>query len=249
MRRLVIGDIHGRYNALIEVLKASKFDYDKDKLIILGDVVDGGFNAYLVIEELLKIHNKIIIIGNHDEWFMNHIKSGWAKEIWLSQGGAYTVNSYKDRLIPVTHQEFFNVGKYYHIEDNMLFVHGGFYPEAGIEKTPKEVLLWDRNIIIYAKEKPIPGYKKVFIGHSTTQHYGFDIPIRFNNLYLMDCGAGWNGRLAIKDIDTDEHWVSQIQDPNVTKIKDIPILFKEKKRVPGENMCSGLGQKNDTQIE
>ncbi len=65
-------------------MKKSRFDYNKDKLIILGDVVDGGYNSYLVVEELLKIKNKIFIIGNHDKWFTNHIKSGWSEEIWLS---------------------------------------------------------------------------------------------------------------------------------------------------------------------
>ncbi len=62
MRRFVLGDVHGRILALKEVLKKSKFDYKKDKLIILGDVVDGGYNTYMVIEELLKIKNKILTI-------------------------------------------------------------------------------------------------------------------------------------------------------------------------------------------
>ena len=50
MRTLVIGDIHGRYNALKQVFNSSKFDYERDRLILLGDIVDGGVNAYLVIE-------------------------------------------------------------------------------------------------------------------------------------------------------------------------------------------------------
>lgn len=83
-KKFVIGDIHGRYNALKEVLKKSKFNCKKDKLIILGDIVDGGYNSYMVVGELLKIKNKVFIMGNHDEWFMNHIKTGWAGDIWLS---------------------------------------------------------------------------------------------------------------------------------------------------------------------
>jgi len=41
MKTFVIGDIHGAYKALIQCLKRSKFDYDRDRLICLGDVVDG----------------------------------------------------------------------------------------------------------------------------------------------------------------------------------------------------------------
>ena len=94
MKTFVIGDIHGRIEALKEVLKKCGFKYKKDKLIVLGDIVDGGYNTYQVVEHLLKIQKCIYIIGNHDEWFMNHCKTGWAEEIWLSQGGANTIKSY-----------------------------------------------------------------------------------------------------------------------------------------------------------
>ncbi len=29
----------------------------------------------------------------------------------------------------------------------------------------------------------------------------------------MDCGAGWSGKLAIMDIDTEEYWLSKKQKP------------------------------------
>lgn len=41
MRKFVIGDIHGGYKALIEVLVASSFNKEEDQLIVLGDVADG----------------------------------------------------------------------------------------------------------------------------------------------------------------------------------------------------------------
>jgi predicted phosphodiesterase len=43
MRRFVIGDIHGRVQALKEVLEKCSFDKKKDRLIVLGDVVDGDY--------------------------------------------------------------------------------------------------------------------------------------------------------------------------------------------------------------
>ncbi|MBU1204735.1 MAG: metallophosphoesterase [Nanoarchaeota archaeon] len=214
MRRFVIGDIHGRYKALKEVFKKSSFDYDKDKLIILGDVVDGGYNTNLVVEELLKIKNKIFIIGNHDEWFMNHIRSEWAEQIWLSQGGRETLSSYKDQKIPVIHQEFFNKGKYYHVEDKMVFVHAGFTPDLHPSKERKFTLVWDRDLIKYARAgNVIKQWESVFVGHTTTQTYGSTKPIKFNNLWMLDCGAGFTGKLCIMDIDTKDYWLSKSQ-PN-----------------------------------
>ena len=231
MRRFVIGDIHGRYKALVQVLKLCNFNYEDDKLIVLGDIVDGGIDTYKVVEELLKIKNLVFIMGNHDEFFLNHLSSGWSEEVWLSQGGVNTVLSYhgivetektmfndshiitREVNVPVTHQEFFNTAKYYHTEDMMLFVHGGIIPGIPLYKQQKDVLLWDRELILIAQEHTIPPFEKIFVGHTTTQTYDSDVPIRYHNLYMLDCGAGWSGRLAIMDIDSDKYWLSDKQTP------------------------------------
>jgi len=152
---------------------------------------------------------------------MNHIKTGWVGHIWLSQGGKNTLKSYNNKLIPITHQDFLNRGVYYYELDNMMFVHGGFNPKMPkMSSQSKDDLLWDRHLINYAIRKIVPGYKKVFVGHTTTQTYGKLLevkdsmaPIKFNNLIMMDCGAGWNGKLAIMNIDTEDYYTSKIQKP------------------------------------
>ena len=96
MKRYVIADIHANAKALKQVLKRGKFNYKKDLLIVLGDIVDGFCGAYECVEELLKIKNIIYVIGNHDVWWMNHIETGWAEKIWLIQGGENTKKSYEN---------------------------------------------------------------------------------------------------------------------------------------------------------
>lgn len=218
MNTYVIGDIHGRIEALKEVLGLSKFNYEEDTLIVLGDIVDGGYNTYEVVEELLKIKHLIFVIGNHDIWFMNHVHSGWAGEIWLTQGGHNTLKSYNPHFpLGKEHQEFFNKAVPYYVRDNMLFVHGGFDARHGktIDQCSLEFITWDRDLIEYAQEgNKIPGYHKVFVGHTTTQSYSYEcIPIQFSNLTMMDCGAGWTGRLAIMNIYNGKYWVSAKQEP------------------------------------
>lgn len=216
-RTLVVGDIHGRIEALREVLTKSNFNYEEDQLIILGDIVDGGYNTYEVIEELLKIKNTIYIIGNHDEWFMNHIRSGWSEDIWLSQGGRNTIKSYEATggMIPVTHQDFLNNGVYYYLnKDKDLFVHGGIDPRLPLNKQSREVLLWDRSLIEECHNGLIiKDYNRVFVGHTTTQTYDSYEPIRFGKLFMLDTGAGWSGRLTIMDIDSYDYWQSTLQEP------------------------------------
>jgi serine/threonine protein phosphatase 1 len=216
MKTFVVGDIHGRIEALKEVLTLSNFDYDNDKLILLGDIADGGYEVYECVEELLKIKNLVFIIGNHDVWFMNYMKSGWSADIWQSQGGKNTVESYAkfNYNIPVTHQEFFNNGIFYYIQDNKLFVHGGYDTKYPIEQQTQHDLTWDRELIERCKNGlKIKEYDKVFVGHTPTSNRGWYQPIRYGKLIMMDCGAGWDGRLAIMNIDTEEFWVSKLQTP------------------------------------
>ena len=42
-------------------------------------------------------------------------------------------------------------------------MHGGFDPEKGVQKTSRIDLIWDRDLIEYAKYNTIKGYKKVFV--------------------------------------------------------------------------------------
>ena len=98
----------------------------------------------------------------------------------------------------------------------MLFVHGGFNPKIGVKKETKFNLVWDRDLIMYAQcGKIIEGYDWVFVGHTTTQTYGLTQPIRYKNLYMMDCGVGWNGKLCIMDIDSKKYWLSKQQEPAI----------------------------------
>lgn len=152
--------------------------------------------------------------------FMNHISSGWLGRIWTQQGGKNTLASYKKHIpLERAHQEFFNTAVPYYIQDNMLFVHGGFDARHGktVEDANIELLTWDRDLIVYAREgNRIPGWDWIFVGHTTTEMYSWDLePIRFQNLYMIDCGAGWTGKLCIMDIHTKEYWLSKQQNPAI----------------------------------
>ena len=94
MRRFCIGDIHGAYLALQQVLKLVDFNDKEDILICLGDVSDGWSQVPECFNRLLKIKNLIYIIGNHDQWLLDYFKTGATPPIWTSQGGRATINSY-----------------------------------------------------------------------------------------------------------------------------------------------------------
>ena len=151
----MIGDLHGDADGLGQCLAVSGFDYNTDTLIQLGDVVDGDENVYECVEELLKIKHLIAIRGNHDDWFLQFLKTGFHPAYW-QYGGPATIKSYSFRSskppviistssgyktslnpsdIPATHRQFFeNQLPYYIDADNNCFVHAGFDPCVPFEQ-------------------------------------------------------------------------------------------------------------------
>ena len=214
-RKFVIGDIHSHYNEMMELFEMVQFDFENDLLISLGDLVDRGPNPIEVIEKLMEIGNFIHILGNHDEWCYQYLRSNNPPSGWISQGGfstleAYTTHpEYKEK-----HLAFFENAKLYYIdEENRLFVHGGFNPVVPFEKQrdKKEVLIWDRFLIQTAmkyekKNKTIQDFSAIFVGHTPTQLIGENIPKKFSNLWMLDTGVYLSGKLTIMDIETEEFW-------------------------------------------
>jgi serine/threonine protein phosphatase 1 len=216
-KKFAIGDIHGGYKALKQCLERSKFDKENDTLIILGDICDGWPFVKECIEEVMSIKNLIFIIGNHDAWVLHWLKTGDAKPIWLHQGGWNSFNSLigcskadKEKYI-----KFFEEAPFYYIKDNKLFVHGGINHQQKIENWDRDEVMWDRELMQYAyklymqkKEKNLSKFDEIFIGHTSTEFFKYLTPMKFCNVWCLDQGGGWSGKLSIMDVDTHEYWQS-----------------------------------------
>ncbi len=217
MKTFVIGDIHGAYKALTQCLERSKFNYTQDRLIMLGDVCDGYPEVKQCIDELIKIKHCDYIRGNHDQWALDWALSGWQGEIWLSQGGRNTIASYGNNPMPDAHAKFLSNANYWVEFDGKIFVHGGFDPDKPIAVQDKNVLLWDRELLHAAHKKYLVGgeyrfgdYDEIYLGHTTTETYRSVVPLHFCNVWALDTGAGWSGKLTIMDIKTKEFWQSDL---------------------------------------
>ena len=225
MNTYAIGDIHGGFKALLQVLHKANFDYQKDKLISLGDLCDGWSETPEVIEELKKIKNLIYCKGNHDAWSI----SGLSKEngfmsfhgdgaSWFRHGGKATVDAYERRPeLLESHLEFLKAGVNYYIdEENRLFLHAGFNVDFPIDKQPLYYdqlnYYWDRSFWarMYAGRNDGKAYKEVYIGHTPTIGVPKTLkedtskPVNRRNVWNMDTGACFTGKLSMMNIDTKE---------------------------------------------
>ncbi len=225
MTTFAIGDIHGGYKALLQCLERSKFNYEKDKLIVLGDVVDGWPETPEVVEELLKMKNMIPVMGNHDYWAWKWLEFGQSPEIWIFQGGEATMDAYVQRhgdLMQKHLKDYFNKSMYVYIDEkNRIFVHGGFQRGIKIEAQSPEMFMWDRVLATKAAGEmgrhkipfTVHEYLEVYLGHTTINsfsHLPANQPHIGGNVILLDTGAGWEGVLTMMDIESKVFYQSDI---------------------------------------
>jgi len=208
-RRLVIGDIHGAYRALVQCLERANFNYDEDELISLGDIADGWTETVECFEELFKIKHLTYVRGNHDQWLKQWLCKGDMPNMWTMQGGQNTIKSYqKHPEKRESHKEFLKkAGSVYVSEDNKVFVHGGIDPSRDIQNQDKQYMQWDRSFWENRNKwqhKPIKGFDEIYVGHTSIYHQGYTEPYNAGNIWFMDTGAGWEGVLSIMDIDSKE---------------------------------------------
>ena len=231
MRTFVIGDIHGGLVALKQVLTKSQVE-KSDRLIFLGDYVDGWSQSPEVIDFLIELGQKqkcIFIRGNHDElllqWLLGN-EIDFNIDMWFMHGGKATYDAYlniseEKRKV---HIEFLsNLNNYYLDNENRLFVHAGFTNMNGVEYEyfPK-LLYWDRtlwetalalnenldkNSLFYPKRLKL--YNEIYIGHTPVTKIEKTIPINKICIWNIDTGAAFFGPLTIMNIDTKEYWQSE----------------------------------------
>lgn len=226
-RTFAIGDIHGALKALEQLM--NRIDLQPgERLIFLGDYVDGWSQSAQVIDYLValgKTHDCIFIRGNHDAWCEAWLGGGIADTEWLHHGGLETVKSYDAVSAPqkARHEAFFSDMRNYYVDAaNRLFVHAGFSSMHGPAGEYYESnFLWDRTLweMALAVDKKIRRNSKlypkrlllfdeIFIGHTPTLNYDTDQPMHACNIWNIDTGAGFNGRLTAMDVDTKEYWQS-----------------------------------------
>jgi len=214
MSTFVIGDIHGGDRALGQCLTRSGFDPGSDRLICLGDVCDGWPETRQVIERLLGLKNLIMILGNHDFMTLDWVRTGVRHPGWMSQGGSNTIASY-DGKMPEAHVQLLESASSYLIEKNRLFVHAGILPDKPMDEQGDDIFLWDRTLFRIAldqklsgTDRPITSFDEIYIGHSPVHNYGWLEPVRSGEVWMMDTGAGWTGKLSMMNIETKEAFTS-----------------------------------------
>ncbi len=227
MRTLVVGDIHGGLRALVQVLERAGVTAE-DRLIFLGDYVDGWSEAVETVNFLIALrdsHSCVLLRGNHDALCHDWLHEGKDNPLWLQHGGVATIKSYesKGNGFRQRHLDFYRgLENYYLDEKNRLFLHAGFTNLKGVEHEYFDTTFyWDRTLWELALSmnpklseeaafypQRLTHYQEIYIGHTPVTRIGKTHPIKAANVWNIDTGAAFRGPLTIMDVNTKEFWQS-----------------------------------------
>jgi serine/threonine protein phosphatase 1 len=100
MATFAIGDVHGNYQALDDLLRRLTPEIAAgDVVVFLGDYIDRGSNTRACIDRILEFQGAIDaevvgLCGNHDDWLLR-TRRDYSRHTWLlATDGFRTINSY-----------------------------------------------------------------------------------------------------------------------------------------------------------
>jgi serine/threonine protein phosphatase 1 len=176
-RAYVIGDVHGRFDLLKQLLEAIHEDLrrhppNKALLVFVGDLIDRGPQSAEVIEHLRNYRRDSVktmfLLGNHEEVLLRILRGDAALiSKWCSFGGSQCLASYGldgrelERLnqmdavevirktIPREHIAFLESFADTCRFGDFLFVHAGIRPGIEIDQQRQKDLRWIREPFLF----------------------------------------------------------------------------------------------------
>ena len=186
-----IGDVHGYADTLLALLDSLKLS-SRDRVVLLGDLVDRGPRSCEVIQIARENPQIFSVLGNHEEMMLNsfdvdNIETMTAQQTnWFYVGGRATNQSYIDEFTNSQGQidDFdlrMRIGKdlawldslpHHIVLDDFRLVHAGYSPWDGdLDLQSTDTLMWIRSEF-HNSITPVDEKRTVVFGHSTVLGFG-----------------------------------------------------------------------------
>lgn len=165
-----IGDIHGCFDSMKELIENKIKLKKKDKLIILGDYIDRGPDSMNVLNYIIELQNNnfdvITLLGNHESMLLNAFHHSGEISKWIQNGGNETLKSFKVNSlnqIEAKYISFIKSLRYYYELNEYLFVHAGFNDDIENPFDDNYSMLWNSRTKYL---NPLFNDKRIIHGHS-----------------------------------------------------------------------------------
>ena len=187
-RTIVIGDVHGCYDELQDLLRELKVRPD-DRLISVGDLICKGPQSARVIAWAMEQKNLECVLGNHELRFLNCRRRGAIPDVKPTDLDTYRQfgDSYEDAMRYIARWPLTVSG------EGFMVVHGGFDPREGLEWQSDVQLTTMRRL----KDTEEPWYERytdprlIVFGHWARPE-----PVVRKNAIGLDTGCVYGGELT-----------------------------------------------------
>ena len=199
VRIYAIGDIHGRYDLLSELLETIEADArgsgaERNILVFLGDYIDRGRQSKEVIELLVGGlpggFEAVFLKGNHEETLLQFLEDPQVGRAWRNFGGLETMASYGvqqiaatdnierleamrdefERRMPDAHVDFLKGLDLRFEAGDYIFVHAGVRPGIPLDLQSDQDLMWIREDFLHHNQRLD---KMVVHGHTPSEEVEF----------------------------------------------------------------------------
>lgn len=201
-RVIVIPDIHGEFDMLMELLEKLEFDKESDLLIFLGDLIDRGPKSLEVVKFVVE-NDFPCVLGNHEQLWVDSYNSVSATQTWALNGGYWALEvGEKELQFWASHVQKFPL--YLEVETDAGSTIGLVHAQV-----PKRINDWDvfKHLIDsncpYTSNEAVWGRSRVKSGCNKINnvdlviagHTVLDSPTTFKNCLFLDAGATFYGKL------------------------------------------------------
>lgn len=202
----VIGDTHGCYNEFSMLMKKIQPDLSRDKLVMLGDYIDRGYQSCEMVNSIVELQQEygkdhvVLLRGNHEQMAIDYYKRNSGS--FLYNGCDTTFMSFKRNNDSLENYiGFFESLPLYHEDSFFIYVHAGLRPGKTLEEQSQNDLLWIRDKFIFSSSTTS---KTVIFGHTPTKFINNSLsPLMINNRYAIDTGCVYSGNLSAIEIDNN----------------------------------------------
>lgn len=233
-RSIIIGDVHGCYHELLQLLDQIDYSPSRDRLISCGDLVEKGPLSNDVVEMFRRTPNTVAIKGNHEDGLLRF----WKHEERARKDPKYKnpMDPYQDRIDCLAQMSEENLRYldglpwYYRFEASgkkFLVLHGGIFPNTKPEAMKERVLCRLRymrstldgrlKMVRMGDERPddvfwADAYGGEW-GHALFGHSPFeqDVPKKFPHATGLDLAGVYGGHLCAFDAETMEHHCLKVE--------------------------------------
>lgn len=200
-RDFLIGDLHGCFDELQELLQLVAFNCDTDRLFAVGDLIDRGSRS-LDCLRLLKEPWFYSTLGNHEQMMMDTILYDERHDLWRHNGGHWYWLLNDDEkeelsLLIENHVSKLPVSATIQYPDVSVGLLHAEPPDDWVELETGEaefaLTVWGRYRVLEGNESLVEGIDMVFVGHTPRVKLS-----RLGNVYPIDTGAGYaDGHLTM----------------------------------------------------